>query len=75
MALVMCKTHGLAEGRSREFIHPVEPIGYPDTAAICGSVRCEEPGLIWLDADELADYRRGVRVFRVPNDAIKVGAA
>ena len=75
MAMVMCKTHGLAENGARENAHPVEPLGYPATAAICRSVRCEEPGILWLDADELADYRHGVRVFRVPTDAIKVQAA
>ena len=73
MAVVLCRAHSLDEGRSREFIHPVEPKGYPEAATLCGSANCEAPGLLWLDADELADYERGVRVFHVASDTIKVG--
>ncbi len=69
----MCKAHRLDEEKSRERLHPVEPVGYPEAAALCGAVKCEEPGLLWLNADELADYERGVRVFYVPSGAIKVG--
>jgi hypothetical protein len=50
----------------------VEPVGYPDTAAICGLSGCERPGLVWLDEDEKAAYARGQRVFRVPNAAVKI---
>ena len=30
----------------------MRPVGYPDTAIICGSLSCLEPGVIWLEQDE-----------------------
>jgi hypothetical protein len=31
MALMRCKTHA-PEGRTRAYVHPVEPVGFPSTA-------------------------------------------
>jgi hypothetical protein len=42
---------------------PCAPLGYPDTAIICGSLSCLEPGLIWLEHDEAEAYRQGQRIF------------
>jgi len=75
MALVRCVKHGSPAGSKREYVAAVAPFGFPTTAAICGSVPCMEPGMIWLEATEKADYDKGERVFRVPNNAIKVRAA
>lgn len=74
MALVRCTEHGQPSGRTREYVRSVSPFGYPDTAAICGSVPCIKPGRIWLEAKESAAYDEGERIFRVPNNAIKVRA-
>jgi len=43
MAIMRCKRH-TPTGRTKEYIACVMPVGYPDTALICGSTVCEEPG-------------------------------
>ncbi|MBN1978533.1 MAG: hypothetical protein JW918_14140 [Anaerolineae bacterium] len=53
----------------------VKPIGYPETAAICGSAWCEQPGLVWLDEQEKTQYERGQRVFSIPSAAVKIKVA
>lgn len=63
MALVRCNIHGQPRGRSRTYVRSVRPIGYPDTAAICGLSGCEEPGMIWLEQKESDRYDAGQRVF------------
>ncbi len=47
----------VCRGTKRRYIHSVRPVGYPDTAIICGSLSCLEPGLIWLEQDEAQAYR------------------
>lgn len=43
----------------------VEPVGYPDTAAICGRDEGQhpEPGLVILRESEHEEYKHGRRVF------------
>ena len=72
MAIVRCKD---CRVRSTKYVESVEPLGYPETAAICGSPQCERPGLIWLTTEELAAYRAGQRVFRLATNTTKVSAA
>jgi hypothetical protein len=72
MALIRCNACGKPEGRKRTYLECVEPIGYPDTAAICGLRHCERPGMVWLEPGELQAYRGGKRVFTVPNAAVKI---
>jgi hypothetical protein len=50
MAVCRCETHA-PHGTKRRYIHSVRPVRYPDTAIICGSLPCCEPGLIWLEQD------------------------
>ncbi len=72
MALIRCQMHGNPEGVTRKYVMSVKPVGYPDTAAICGRKDCLNPGLVWLDEDEVRAYRTGWRVFSVPNAGVKV---
>lgn len=71
MAIVRCVEH-LPEGRKAEYVMSLNPIGYPDTAAVCGREGCEQPGLVWLTEDERLAYVDGQRVFEVKTNAIKV---
>lgn len=73
MAIMRCKQHS-PKGRSRSYVASVEPVGYPDTALICGSVACEEPAFIWLEPPEKAAYDRGERVFKSFTATMKVRA-
>jgi hypothetical protein len=51
-----------------------EPVGYPDTALVCGSVSCDEPGLIWLEKHEDAAYEKGQRIFQAFTASMKMRA-
>jgi hypothetical protein len=73
MAIMRCNNHK-PKGRTRSYVVTVEPIGYPDTALICGSAECKEPGLIWLEAHEKTAYDRGERIFKSFTETMKVRA-
>lgn len=75
MALVRCDLHGKPEGRIYTYNIGVRPVGYPDTSAICGLSRCENPGLVWLTEEEHLEYVSGQRILRVPNQAVKIKVA
>ncbi len=74
MALVRCDPCGKPRGRTRTYVGAVEPLGYPDTAAICGRTHCKQPRILWLDVEESLVYRLGERIFGVPHAAMKVKA-
>ena len=68
MALVRCKECGKPKGRTRKYIREVKPIGYPDTALICGSAGCTNPGLVRLEAYEVKMYTdKKTRIFEPPS--------
>ena len=72
MALVRYTQCGSPRGRTRRYVVAVKPVGYPDTAAICGRSKCGHPGLVWLDESEKVAYDNGERIFEVPNAAVKI---
>ena len=74
VAIVRCEECGLDFTRTQLSYHrtPVEPVGYPDTAAICGRAGCVNPGLVWLEVDEQREYTQGKRYFRLKTYTIKV---
>jgi len=49
----------------------VEPIGYPETALICGSARCTTPEMVCLDENEWIEYQEGSRIFEPPTASSK----
>jgi hypothetical protein len=63
MAIMRCRDHS-PRGRTREYVASVEPVGYPETALVCGSASCNAPAFIMLEADEKAAYDGGQRIFR-----------
>ena len=71
MALVRCEQCGMPKGRTRKYIRSVEPVGYPDTALICGIAGCTNHGLVWLEAHEWEEYQSGQRIFRPPSASVK----
>jgi hypothetical protein len=74
MAIMRCEVHE-PHGRERNYVRHVEPVGYPNTALVCGSITCTKPALIWLEADESAAFDRGERVFKSFTATMKVRAA
>ncbi len=71
MAIVRCANHEPI-GRTKTYAGAVEPVGYPETAVVCGLKQCDKPGLVWLDQDEIDAYERGERVFFMPTFAAKL---
>jgi hypothetical protein len=49
-----------------------EPVGYPESAVICGVAGCNNPGLVWLLGSDAIEYRRGRLCFPVANNKVKV---
>lgn len=74
MALARCTNHGYPTGRNgNEYSRKaVKPVGYPDTAAMCGRTDCEHPAMIWLLVEERREYDQGERVFSVSSKVIRV---
>lgn len=74
MALARCSTHGCPKGRGGNIYRhePVKPVGYPETAAMCGRSGCEKPALIWLLENEYVRYEQGERVFDFSSKAVRV---
>jgi len=78
MALVRCRAcRERPTGRghyTRSYVRSVQPVGYPNTAMICGTPSCDQPGLIWLEQDEATAYDGGDRIFRLQSNTTKVRA-
>lgn len=72
MAIARCNEHPIARETKEPYDAQALPLGYPETAAICGRPGCEGPALIWLTREELNRYRSGGRVFEVKTHSIKV---
>lgn len=72
MAIVRCERHRLAAAERRNYPEYALPLGYPDTAVVCGHGRCKQPGRVWLEPDEVEAHRKGRRVFGVNTETVKV---
>jgi len=64
MAIVRCQDH---PPRHMNYEIAVKPVGYPDTALICGRDIDDhtEPGWVFLKPEECEEYQNGNRVFRL----------
>lgn len=74
MAIMRCKEHTPKRAK-RDYTAAVEPIGYPNTALVCGSTHCENPALIWLERHEKEAFDQGDRIFQAFTASMKVRAA
>jgi len=72
MALVRCDRHRTTRGTKHTYVASLRPVGFPNTAAICGTPGCEEPGLVLLAQQELDDYKAGQRVFPIFTHSAKI---
>ena len=71
MAIARCDKH-TPEGVKYDYAAYALPMGYPDTAAICGRVGCEEPARVWLTKDDHAAFKRGIRIFNIRTNSAKL---
>lgn len=72
MAIARCVNHPITRETKEPYKLHALPLGYPNTAAVCGRVGCEEPALIWLTPTEVKDHSNGRRVFGVKTHSIRV---
>ena len=73
MAIIRCQTH-TPTGRTRSYVALVRPVGYPETALVCGSVSCVALGLIWLEETEKLASDRAERMFNSFTATVKMRA-
>lgn len=62
MAIVRCQDH---PPRTKNYAIAVKPVGYPDTALICGREENghDEIGWVYLLPEEYEEYKNGERIF------------
>ena len=62
MANVRCKEEHseplIRNARNRQYVARVEPLNYRNTAVICGTIGCTQPGLVHLDGEEWLAYQQ-----------------
>lgn len=71
MAIARCEKH-TPEGVKHDYAVFALPIGYPDTAAICGRVGCEDPARVWLTKEDHDAFKGGIRVFNIRTHSAKL---
>ena len=71
MAIARCEKHKPI-GRKHEYRAYALPVGYPQTAAICGHRGCDEPARVWLTDEDRQSYAQGIRIFDIRTDSAKL---
>jgi hypothetical protein len=71
MAIARCEKH-TPDGTKHNYRAYALPVGFPDTAAICGRPECEAPARLWLTDDDRAAFDRGIRVFNIRTNSAKL---
>ncbi len=74
MAIVRCQDH---PPQTKNYAIAVEPVGYPNTALICGREEQDhdEIGWVFLLPEEYEQYQNGQRVFGLWGPESSSGAA
>jgi hypothetical protein len=73
MALVRCEDHFPEDGgRGNDYVAAVEPVGYPETAAVCGRSGDNTPGYLLLDEAEYEQFKHGQRSFEPHTNAVHI---
>lgn len=76
MAIVRCNKHPVHYIQARNYyVRRVEPIGYPETAALCGKRDCVNPGYIWLTLEEHDQYIKGKRCFPLDTALVTIAVS
>ena len=70
MALARCELHE-PTGSKRAYVKAVPAAG---PGIVCGTDRCCNDAMIWLDSDEYQAYQAKETVFSLPTQAAKVRA-
>ncbi len=71
MALCRClEKHNWPKGRTHIYVAYTYPLGYPETASLCGL--CDNPGVIWLTQAEAVAYALGTRIFAGSTNSFRI---
>lgn len=74
MAIVRCQDH---PPRNTNYVIAVEPVGYPESALVCGreDKHHDKVGWVYLLSGEYEEYQEGQRVFTLWGPNSSSGAA
>jgi len=72
MAIVCCEQCGAPRGKLHNYVASVKPLGYPNKAILCYRRGCHEPGLVWLNEIDQANYMSGEREIVIWGHAVKI---
>lgn len=76
MALVRClDRHSPPAGRRHRYVCSVQPVGYPNTALICGIPDCNNPGVIWHDQNEKEKYKKNIKTEKENSKFYKISVS
>ncbi|MHB1286757.1 MAG: hypothetical protein ACYCYP_09395 [Leptospirales bacterium] len=71
MAIARCENHPLSRSGGK-YTTNMLPMGFPDSAVICGREDCEQVARIFLTEAENIDYQNGQRIFSYDSRVAKV---
>lgn len=71
MAIARCERH-TPTGTKHTYRAFALPVGYPETAAICGRPECEHPARVWLTDADRAAFQKGIRIFNIRTHSAKL---
>src|SRR3954470_24187727 len=75
MALLRCPHHPPDNTKAKSpFTAFALPVGYPETAVMCGRAQCSEPAGVWLTQSEQDQHTLGKRMFVWAREDIKIPA-
>ncbi len=72
MAMVCCERCGAPRGIRHRYAVSVKPIGYPNKAVLCCRSGCHNPGLVWLNEEDEANYDAREREITIWGQSVKV---
>jgi len=73
MAMVCCDNCGAPRGVRHSYVASVKPLGYPNKAVLCCRRGCHNPGLVWLNEEDKANYDGGEQQILIWGQSVKVG--
>lgn len=71
MAFARCENHS-SRGTKKSYVTFQIPIGYPNSAVICGRKECHVNVKVYLTQEEVNEYRQGQRIFSYDSNVAKV---
>lgn len=73
MAIVRCKEHPVQGNQARNvYVRRTKPVGFPNTAAICGRRYCNNPGYVWLTLEEHDQFIGGRRYYTLDTALVRL---